>query len=85
MSRTPQNRERRWRYKCPVCGRVEDLGGAAIATCKVLLQNGWQWTSQITEGPGWHLVCPKHFKPGSRIIYNDAEKDPQRISLPLDR
>lgn len=73
------------RHVCPVCGRTEVQDVAMWKATEILEDRGWQWSSQISEpSDTWHLVCPKHYKrPGARTIYNDAERDPQRVNLPL--
>lgn len=87
MQRAAKNRERLYRVTCPVCGRVEVLEEGPHETEETLLSMGWQWSSQISNVEHeWFLVCPRHYKaPGSRVIYNDAENDPQRVELPLIR
>lgn len=84
-SSAPKNRDTLTRHICPVCGRTEVMEFPAWKATEILVDNGWQWTTQISEpSDTWHLVCPKHYKrPDSRIIYNDAEKDPVRVNLPL--
>lgn len=84
MPRSPKNRDVLIRHVCPVCGRTEKQEGSAQQATSDLVENGWQWTTKITDGKGWHLACPKHYRsPGSRTILVDAEKDPTRVEWPL--
>jgi len=85
MPRSPQNRDRLTRHVCPVCGRTEVQDVEAWKATQILVENGWQWTTKITEPSGtWHLVCPKHYRSqNSRTIFVDAETDPTRVELPL--
>ena len=84
MPRSPQNRDMLTRHVCPVCGRTEVQDEEAWKATEILVENGWQWTTKITESDNWHLVCPKHYRgPSSRTILVDAETDPTRVGLPL--
>jgi hypothetical protein len=85
MPRSPQNRDRLTRHVCPVCGRTEVQDVEAWKATQILVDNGWQWTTKVTDpSDTWHLVCPKHYRSSdSRTILADAETDPQRVELPL--
>lgn len=85
MPRSPQNRDRLTRHVCPVCSRTEVQDAEASEATQILVDNGWQWTTKISEPSGtWHLVCPKHYRrPNSRTIFVDAETDPTQVDLPM--
>lgn len=85
MPKEPTNRERLYRFTCPICGRVEVLEGDRQEATQQLKELGWKLSSQISEKEHeWHLVCPRHYEgPRSRTILNDAEQDPQPVNLPL--
>lgn len=85
MNRTPKNRTRVERIVCPVCGATEILDvDPPQRADRILVEGGWHWSRQISEGDDWHLVCPIHYKtPNSRTIYNNAEEDPHPLNLPL--
>ena len=85
MPRSPQNRDMLARHVCPVCGRTELQDAAAHEATEILVENGWQWTTKVSKGDDWHLVCPKHYRSArSRTILKDAEKDPVEVELPLE-
>ena len=85
MPRSPKNRDTLTRHVCPICGRSEVQDQPARAATETLVENGWQWSSQITApSDTWHLVCPKHYRTArSRTILADAETDPHPVDLPL--
>lgn len=73
MARVPQNRESRIVHTCPICGKESvPFDGDKSEATKLLLENGWSWTSRIPGGE-WHLVCQLHRShEGQRTLWKDT-------------